>query len=304
MFLANSPYPVNRRFTLVSGAIGDGQHEGPTMTHPQHEDFPWTIAVVDHAPRRDSPEYVASRALMKKIIAEVAAWVWAPGPYEDHHGGSVWVKDADGWLFMQLPLGIEWSAQFCADPKKVDKLRLMAKRIVRGFPDTIAAYEAFGYHAAATLLATEITTAKQVSYWTDSIFNASMPVPRPVHSGTFPHGAGYHHYPKPIVDIDHFRRDDFQLFVSDNGFPAVVVPMSSRPDDHRVRLIAAHPSAPHARLLLEGAQKHRGGPITAAAPDADALPPGQPTFSREEPETSAVLPADDDLALQAFRAAR
>ena len=273
-----------------------------TGTHPEHEDFPWTIAVVDHAPRKDTPEYVASRALMKKIIAQVTDWVWAPGPYEDRHGGSVWVKDEDGWLFMQLPLGIEWSAQFCADPKKIEKLRVMAKRIMRAFPDTIPAYEALGYHAATALLETEITTAAQVSHWTDSIFNASMPVPRPVHTGTFPHGAGYHHYPKPIVDIDHFRRDDSQLFVSDNGFPAVVVPMSSSPDDHRVRLIAAHPNAPHARLLLQAAHDHRDEQITAAAsPDAaGVLPPGQPTFSHQEPETSAVLPADDDLALQAF----
>jgi hypothetical protein len=274
-----------------------------TGTHTEHEDFPWTIAVVDHAPRKETPQYVASRALMRKIIAQVADWVWAPGPYEDHHGGSVWIKDEDGWLFMQLPLGIEWSAQFCADPKKVDRLRLMAKRVVRAYPDTVPAYEDLGYHAAAALLETEITTAEHVSHWTDSIFNASMPVPHPVHSGTYPHGAGYHHYPKPIVDIDHFRRDDFQLFVSDNGFPAVVVPMSSRPDDHRVRLIAAHPNAPHAYLLLEGPLEHRHEQITTEAfpDDEEPLPPGQPTFSHEEPRTPTVLPADDDLAMQAFR---
>jgi hypothetical protein len=274
-----------------------------TGTHAEHEDFPWTIAVVDHAPRKETPEYVASRALMRKIIAKVAGWIWAPGPYEDHHGGSVWVKDDDGWLFMQLPLGIEWSAQFCADPAKIDKLRLMAQRVVRAFPATIPAYEELGYHAATALLANEITSAEHVSRWTDSIFNASMPVPRPVHSGTYPHGAGYHHYPKPIVDINHFRRDDFQLFVSDNGFPAVVVPMSSKPDDHRVRLIAAHPSAPHAQLLLHEAGERRDAAITAAAAadDAELLAAGQPTFAHEEPETSVVLPADDDLALQAFR---
>ena len=268
-------------------------------THSEHEDFPWTIAVVDHAPRKETAAYRASRTLMRKIIATVSGWVWAPGPYEDHHGGSVWVKDADGWLFMQLPLGIEWSAQFCADPAKIDKLRVMAGRIVRAFPDTIPAYEAFGYHSAATLLETEISNADQVSLWTDSIFNASMPVPKPVHSGVFPKGAGYHHYPKPIVDIDHFRRDDFQLFVDDGGFPAVVVPMSSNPDDHRVRLIAAHPTAPHARLLLEHPRDHHDH--REIEPDDDGiLPPGQPTFRHEEPESPAVLPASDDLARQAF----
>ena len=28
-------------------------------THPEHEDFPWTIAVVDHPPRKDSAAYGA-----------------------------------------------------------------------------------------------------------------------------------------------------------------------------------------------------------------------------------------------------
>jgi hypothetical protein len=132
-------------------------------------------------------------------------------------------------LFLQQPLGIEWSAQYCADPAKVDLLRQNAKRAVDAFPETIPAYEAFGYHAATELLQSPITTAADVSRWTDSIFNASMPVPRAAHTGTLPSGAGHHHYPKPIVDIAHFKRADFNLFVTDHGFPAVVVPMSSDP---------------------------------------------------------------------------
>lgn len=191
-----------------------------TGTHPRSENFPWTIVVVDHPPRKESTEYIASRKLMRKIVAQVDDWVLGPPPYEDHHGGSVWVKDEEGWLCTQLPLGIEWSAQFAADPAKVDKLRVMAARIITAFPGTVEAYEEYGYDSERSLLKTEITSARHVARWTDSIFNASMPVPRAVHTGVLPKGAGYHHYPKPIVDIDHFRRDDLPLFVDDDdGHP-------------------------------------------------------------------------------------
>jgi hypothetical protein len=179
----------------------------------------------------------------------------------------------------------------------------MAARILRAFPDTVPTYKELGYTAARTLLETPITTAEHVSAWTDSIFNASMPVPHAAHTGVYPHGAGYHHYPKPIVDIEHFRRDDFTLFVDDGGFPAVVVPVSSRPDDHRVRLLAANPNAPHARLLTEEPRQPKR--VTAElAHDVEASPAfttGQPTFLDEEPETPTILAASDDLSRQAFQ---
>ena len=58
--------------------------------------------------------------------------------------------------------------------------------------------------------------------------------------GCCPKGAGYHHYPRPIVDIDHFRRDDFNLFVTDKkGLPAAVVPVSADPADDQTLLPAA-----------------------------------------------------------------
>ena len=86
-----------------------------TSTHPEKEDAPWVIAVVDHPQRTDSPAYTRSRALMQSLVATTKDWVLSSDQYQDHHGGSVWVKDAAGWLCLQLPLGIEWSAQFCAD---------------------------------------------------------------------------------------------------------------------------------------------------------------------------------------------
>ncbi len=108
-----------------------------TGTHPEHEDFPWVIAVVDHPKRTESAAYRRSRDLMHRIVDLTSDWILAGDSYQDHHGGSVWVKDEQGWLCLQLPLGIEWSAQFCADPARVDQLRQYAARVVAAFPDTL-----------------------------------------------------------------------------------------------------------------------------------------------------------------------
>jgi hypothetical protein len=130
------------------------------------------------------------------------------------------------------------------------------------------------------VLGTPITDAAGVAAWTDSIFNAGLPLPAAFHTGVLPKGAGYHHYPKPIVDIDHIRFDDFRLFVTDtDGLPAVVVPLHARGQgDGRVRLLAAHPDSAYVARLV-----HPTAPRFAAATDA-----------------TEVLPADDPLARQAF----
>ncbi|GAA3169036.1 MULTISPECIES: DUF6424 family protein [Streptomyces] len=260
----------------------------PEHGHPEHEDFPWTISVADHPPRTESPQYQASRKLMGKLVGTTDDWAFAPGPYQDHHGGGVWVKDSDGWLCLFLPLGIEWSAQFCADPAKVDHVRRCAARVVGAFPDTLPGYASFGYDDGQRLLDNPIETAAQVAEWTDSIFNASVPLPAGTHSGVLPKSAGYHHYPKPIVDIDHFRYDDFTLFVTDDsGRPAVVVPVSPRGSgDGRVRLLAAHAHSPYAKRLTSPVRAEQ------AARAVEAPAPG---------EEKNVLPADDPLARQAFR---
>jgi hypothetical protein len=269
-----------------------------TGTHSEKEDFPWMIAVVDHPVRKDSPAYVHSRALMHRLVASSDDWILSGDDYQDHHGGSVWVKDQQGWLCLQLPLGIEWSAQFCADPAKVDKLRQYAQRVVDGFPDTLPGYEAFGYHAGPDLLSTPITDPDGVAAWTDSIFNASLPLPADAHTGVLPRGAGYHHYPKPIVDIDHFRFGDFQLFVTDpDGLPAVVVPVSPRGSgDGRVRLLAAHVASRYIRRLAPQAGPAPDQADTGGAAGLAAAPPRPEDTS----DQSDVLPADDPLAQSAF----
>jgi hypothetical protein len=250
-------------------------------THPVSEDFPWTIAVVDHPPRTNSPGYTASRSLMRKLVATVTDWPFTPGPFEDHHGGGLWVRDDAGWVCVQTLLGIEWSAIFCADPAKVDTIRRHVARVVAAFPATLPGYRELGYTRADALLATGITTQEQVAAWADSIFNASLPLPANAHTGVLPKAAGYHHYPKPIIDIDHFRFDDFQLFVTDSkGNPAAVLPVAPRgAGDGRVRLLAVHPGSPYASRLEHG----------------------HPALGAEDEE---ILAADDPLAQQAFRRQR
>lgn len=248
-------------------------------THTRSEDFPWTIAVVDHPPRKNSAHYRASRALMNTLVRTVEDWPFAPGPYEDHLGGALWLRDETGWICLQTPLGIEWSATFCADPQKIDLMRRQARRILAAFPATLPGYLELGYTRAEATLEREISTQEHVADWADSIFNASMPLPRGAHAGVLPKGAGYHHYPKPILDIDHFRYHDFQLFVTDpEGYAAAVLPVAPRGSgDARVRLLAAHPNSRYIERLVPVA---RGVVRTA---------------DRE------VLAADDPLAEQAFR---
>jgi hypothetical protein len=239
-------------------------------SHPRSEDFPWTIAVVNHPPRENSAGYVASRKLMNTLVKSVDQWSYGVGPYHDHHGGGLWVKDADGWLCVLSTLGIEWSAIFCADPKKVDAIRRHAARIIAAFPATLPGYVEAGYTRAEQILGTEISTQEQVHAWADSIFNASLPLAAPVHTGVLPKAAGYHHYPKPIVDIEHFRYDDFQLFVTDpDGHPAAVVPVAPRGSgDGRVRLLAVHPGSSYTSGL--------GSRGVRAAEDPAVLDPQDP----------------------------
>ncbi|MDQ6721530.1 MAG: DUF6424 family protein [Candidatus Dormibacteraeota bacterium] len=193
--------------------------------HIEREDHPWTIAIPDHVGRTDSPEYVKSRATMNQIAATIAAeqtgLFYGAGPWQDHHGGALLVKDDQGWFLVRNLVGMEWSSQFCADPAKVDKLRLNARRVYARFPE--AAQEL----GIQDLLDHEIKTPADVEQWVDSICNASVPLPAGLHTGILPQGGGVHHYPAPIVEIALFKHDDFKLWVLDpQGQPAAVTPMS------------------------------------------------------------------------------
>ena len=126
-------------------ARSEGKHNGngqapSARQHTEREDHPWEINIPDHPKRTDSPTYVISRKLMNNIVKEVKDFfLGTDTPYQDHHGGGLWVKDDDGWLFIKNLAGMEWSQQFCADPAKVDRLRLFAQRIYKAFPQSLPA---------------------------------------------------------------------------------------------------------------------------------------------------------------------
>ena len=211
----------------------------PTQDHQEHEDEPWTINIPGHPQRSDSPEYVQSRQAMNDMAGHVSALIYGPPPYEDHHGGGLWLKDDQGWFLARNLAGMEWSAQFCADPAKVDLIRQNASRLYAAFPDAV---QELGIRQ---LLDTPITTAAGVAQWTDSICNASVPLPAPAHTGVLPAGGGVHHYPSPITEIAFFKYDSFQLWVTDQqGNPAAVAPVSPPGSgDGRIHVLYATPGS-------------------------------------------------------------
>lgn len=259
----------------------------PESVHTESEAHPWTVQIPDHPGRQDSPEYVASRTRMNEMAGQSAGLIYGPGPYQDHHGGSLWLKDAQGWFMVRNLAGIEWSAQFCADPAKVDLLRQNAQRLY-----ALVAPEIAQELDPGSLLNTPITDAAGVAQWTDSIFNAGVPLDPGFHIGVLPAAdaagaagdggppvagtsagsagaagaadgpaagpadpepGGVHHYPTPIADIQLFKYDDFQLWVTDEeGNPAAVAPVSQRGSgDGCVHVLYATPGS---RLAQQTAQ--------------------------------------------------
>ena len=244
--------------------------------HIEHEDHPWTIAIPDHPGRAESAGFRSAKTLAHAI----AKTIDGPPFYGDdhvqmHHGGSWYLFDDDGWFMVKAPAGIEWSAQFCADPSKVDRLRVDARRLYAAFPQTVPQMHAMGYPHAADLLDTPIRDAAGIAGWVDSIFNSCVPIPAARHTGVLPGGGGVHHYPTPITDIDLVRHDDYVLWVCDaeTDTPAAVVPTAARGSGvGAVEVVYAHPGTPLRRRLDHA---HANG-------------------------ESVVLPDDHPLAEQAF----
>jgi hypothetical protein len=259
----------------------------PESVHPESESHPWTIDVGNHPARQDSPEYVAARNKMNQLAARAAGLIYGQGPFEDHHGGALWLQDSQGWFVVRNQAGVEWSAQFCADPVKIDLLRQNAKRLY-----DLVAPQLKQQLDPDGLLDTPIKDAAGVAKWTDSIFNAGVPLHPTFHTGVLPAGAapvagaqaapaagahsppaaangqpaGVHHYPTPIVDIQLFKYDDFQLWVTDQeGNPAAVAPVDKRGSGNaNVHVLYATPGSQLAQ------QKHaaeRAGAPLILGPD-------------------------------------
>jgi Family of unknown function (DUF6424) len=227
-----------------------GPIQGAPLTlqgqHTEGESDPWAINIPDHAQRKESRDFVAAKNLAKKILATLGldGQFYGSAVIQMHHGGSLWLFDSAGWFMVQNQAGIEWSAQFCADPKKVEHLRLNAKRLYDAFPATLPEMTRLGYKDGVAILNTPITSAPDVARWVDSIFNSCVPLPAVRHTGVLPKGDGRHHYPTPVTDIDLIKYDDFVLWVTDpaSGTTAAVVPTAARGKGvNKTRLVYATP---------------------------------------------------------------
>lgn len=106
-------------------------------------------------------------------------------------------------------------------------------RLYEGFPNTEKQIQAIELqYPFAKILNNPIKTAADIEQWTDSIFNASVPLPKLRHTGVPEEGHGVHHYPTPVWDIELFKHTDFTLWVTDDqGQPVAVVPVHPRGAD-------------------------------------------------------------------------
>jgi hypothetical protein len=260
------------------------QPPGPTdpVQDQESETDRWAVNIAGHPVRTDSPEFDHSKELLTNMAISVSGLLYGQPPYDDHHGGGLWLKDADGWFMVRNIAGIEWSAQFCADPAKVDEIRRNAQRLYAGFP---GAAQELGIQE---LLNTPITDAAGVGQWTDSICNASVPLPPPAHTGVLPTAGGVHHYPTPITDIEYFKRDDFQLWVTDTqGQPAAVAPMQPRNSgDGRVHVLYAAPGSDLDSQVR--ASEAKGEPLVLP----ESHPLAQQAFARQAHVPAPRSPAD------------
>jgi hypothetical protein len=188
-----------------------------------------------------------------------------------HHGGSLWVRCADGWRMYLARAGIEWSMQFCADPVKVDRLRRDALALVQAFPDTFPALAKIGYGEAEEILTAPITDAQTVGRYTDSLFNSCVPLTRLDHQGILPTAAGEHHYPLPVKAGDFIRYDDFRLWVTlPDGTHGAVTPLSPRGSgDGRARLIYARHGTPEGDAVALAQDEHKAVILPADHPVAE-----------------------------------
>jgi hypothetical protein len=253
---------------------------GPT--HEHKEKLPWGVNIPDHAGRTESPGFRASKKLAGRILTTLRGKEpFGDGPWQMHHGGSLWVFKDGEWRLFLATVGIEWSAQFCADPAKVDLLRLNARFLYDAFPQTVPEMILLGYKQAEALLATPITDAPTISTWVDSVFNSCVPLAAPIHSGVLPTGGGRHHYPAPITDIVQVKYDDFQLWVTDKptNTKVAVLPVAPRGSgDGRVTLTFAPVGHRLAKKKLAAAKKNER---VVFGPDDDLA---RQAFARQTPK--------------------
>jgi hypothetical protein len=229
------------------------------------------INVDGHPARTDSPGFGNARTTMHKIcdalVAAGKAIFEGPGPYQAHHGGSLWVYSATtGWLLFLNKAGIEWSSQFCAKAELVDALRQNYVALLDAFPETEAELTKIGLKDVARFRQ-PVVTADDIAWYTDSLANSCVPINAAYHIGFAKSGfVGEHNDPKPITDIQHFKVESFQLLHVDpatGGHVAVVPVAAPGSGDSRVQVI--HTSETHPLHAKRVKAHTTGNPLVLAA---------------------------------------
>ena len=155
---------------------------------------------------------------MQKIVATLQPNPYGPPPIQAHHAGSIWLYDGTVWRLVLNWGGIEWSAQFCADPAK-SMPSTDAEAITARFPGTIPELTALGYRDI-DLFSTPVTDATSIAKYVDSIWNSCVPIPQTrAHrdrAGRLRWRPGVHNYPESMCAIPRFMHDDFIPFVLDH----------------------------------------------------------------------------------------
>lgn len=207
-----------------------------------------TLFTADHPARKDSPEYVHSR---KEMIHRHPACYVCGGTelVEDHHSGAFLLTD--GSIVGLNGFGLEWSLGFSADPAIVATKIGDVNRIMRALGEPT--YD------------TPVTDTAGVMAWVDSLYNASLPLCKPHHTGRMDapskdanghEAVGIHEIPFPIwlgqVTCQWDRWDMWSgttgtLAVAPNPDTGGAVVMHANPAHHPGLIVGAHlaPDHPH-----------------------------------------------------------
>lgn len=251
----------------------------PSGTHTQTEGQRATINLRDHADRTESSWFVDAKRVFHKIMATLAGLEpYGAGPWQAHHGGSIWVHDGKVWLLFRNLLGVEWSLQFLAMPEKIEALRLNALALVEAFPNTQAELLKLGGQKQWDILHTPVTDAATIAAYVDSLWNSCIPLRAGVHVGILSAKnsteAGAHHYPDPTLAGQYIKHPDYVYWVIDSeGKPAAVAPVA--PKGSGVSDVKVEYATPGTALHDQHQEAHAAG-------------------------KRLILPGHSDLAMQAF----